>query len=162
MKKIISTSALVFCFFVKSFCQPAGTIIAYAGKSIPKGWELCDGREVSKKDPKYVNLYTAIKTTWGGNDNPNFKLPDLREQFLSGVSNSGEVAQSGGSKTHNHGGATSDAFERPGTATVSDGYHNDGDDRNKPPQVTGLAHKHSITSAENLPPFKKIMYLIKL
>lgn len=160
MKQAIITTVFVFCLLAKSFCQPAGTIIAYAGKSIPKGWEICDGREVSKTDAKYAALYNAIKNTWGGNANPNFKLPDLRGQFLMGVSVTSEVSQSGGASHHNHGGATSDAFERPGTPTVSDGYRVDNDRRS--PQATGLAHKHTIEAADNLPPYKKILYLIKL
>lgn len=136
--------------------QPTGTIMAFAGKSIPKGWDLCDGKEVSKTDSKYINLHKAIGNTWGGNNNPNFNLPDLREQFLMGVKSTSDLAQSGGTTTHNHSGSTSHAFGNP------DGYHADPENRTRAPQVTGLAHTHTISTESNLPPFKKILYIIKL
>jgi hypothetical protein len=133
---------------------PPGTVIAFAGRAIPAGWEICDGREVSKTDARYVNLYNAIQTTWGGNDNPNFKLPDLRGQFLMGASTTADVSNGGGTSMHDHGGWTSDAFAR------SDGYKVNDDRRS--PQASGLAHQHSIGSVNHLPPFRQLIYLIKL
>ncbi len=73
-----------------------------------------------------------------------------------GVLNTAEIAESGGSDKHNHGGETSHAFAFP------DAYHADPDGRHRAPQCTGLAHKHTISEATNLPPFKKILYIIKL
>jgi Phage Tail Collar Domain len=132
-----------------------GTIIAFAGKSIPASWELCDGREVSKDDPKYTALHRIIGNTWGGDNTPNFKLPDLRNQFLLGAATANEVTNSGGSASHNHGGRT--------TALVNaDGYHADPNNRPVAPQTTGYLHNHSIDESTNLPPYKKVFYLIKL
>ena len=69
---------------------PAGAIVAFAGESnrIPSGWQLCDGREVSKYEPMYHRLFEAIVTAWGGTGTPRFFLPDLRGMFLRGVSGS--------------------------------------------------------------------------
>jgi len=65
--------------------MPAGTIVPYGGETIPDGWLLCDGREVSRSE--YANLYNAIKTIWGhGNNSTTFNLPDMRGVFLRGVS----------------------------------------------------------------------------
>lgn len=65
----------------------AGMIAPFAGPAdkIPAGWILCDGREVSRND--YQRLFNAIGTAWGkGNGSTTFHVPDLRGQFLRGVS----------------------------------------------------------------------------
>ena len=65
--------------------MPVGTIVPYGGETIPEGWFLCDGREISRSE--YANLYNAIKTIWGFGDNSStFNLPDMRGMFLRGVS----------------------------------------------------------------------------
>ena len=76
---------------------PPGTIMAFGGEEnkIPKGWRLCDGSafEPTEKDPvsgmSLADLYAAISFSWG-KVGTKFNLPDLRGQFLRGVSkNSG-------------------------------------------------------------------------
>lgn len=64
---------------------PAGTIIAFGGSvsQIPTGYYLCDGS--SKDKNAESDLFDAIGTSWGGDANPNFNLPDLRGVFLRGV-----------------------------------------------------------------------------
>src|SRR5579859_6430629 len=64
---------------------PVGTIMAYAGPigTIPANWLLCDGSAISRAAQPL--LFAAIGTTWGGDANPNFFLPDLRGEFLRGV-----------------------------------------------------------------------------
>lgn len=62
-----------------------GIVVAFAGTRIPPGWEFCDGRSVSKDDPKYKKLFEAIGAIHGGDANPNFQLPDYRGRFLRGV-----------------------------------------------------------------------------
>lgn len=66
---------------------PIGTVVAYAGQlnSIPGNWILCDGRPLSREDPRYRALFSAIGTSWGGDGSPNFHLPDLMGRFLRGV-----------------------------------------------------------------------------
>ncbi len=67
----------------------AGTVIAFSGADSKlarlgaQGWLKCDGSSVSKS--AYPRLFAAIGTTYGGDGNPNFTLPDLRGYFLRGV-----------------------------------------------------------------------------
>lgn len=62
---------------------PAGTVISFAGATAPTGYLVCDGQEVSKAS--YPELYAAIGDLWGTpQSGTNFKLPDLRGQFLRG------------------------------------------------------------------------------
>lgn len=67
------------------FVMPVGTIIAYGGRNVPKGWLLCDGSSVSRT--QYPELYIAIDTSWGRGSQAKttFNLPDLRGLFLRGV-----------------------------------------------------------------------------
>jgi microcystin-dependent protein len=57
-----------------------GCIVAFAGDSAGlAGWELCQGQSVSKGD--FLDLFAVLGTTWGGDGNPHFNLPDLRGRF---------------------------------------------------------------------------------
>jgi hypothetical protein len=68
---------------------PAGSVLPFSGTAAnlaglrSQGWLKCDGGTVSKND--YPHLFAAIGTTYGGDGNPNFELPDLRGYFLRGV-----------------------------------------------------------------------------
>ena len=69
---------------LKSQLVPPGTIVAFAGKSPPEGWLLCDGAPVSRS--MFFDLFAAVGTGWGAGDGVNtFNLPDLRGRFLRGV-----------------------------------------------------------------------------
>lgn len=63
--------------------MPVGTIIAYAGNTIPDGWHLCDGASLSRAD--YPDLFAAIGTIWGSSDALTFKVPDLTDRFPRGA-----------------------------------------------------------------------------
>lgn len=63
---------------------PSGTMIAFAGKSVPDGWLLCNGALVSRTT--YAKLFAAIGTAWGaGNGSTTFKLPDADGRVMQGV-----------------------------------------------------------------------------
>ncbi len=65
---------------------PTGAILPWAGPptSIPEGFLLCDGAEVSRAT--YARLFTAIGIGHGGGDGTStFNLPDYRGRFLRGV-----------------------------------------------------------------------------
>lgn len=69
------------------YLMPVGSVIAYAGATIPEGWLLCDGRYVSRTE--YADLYAALGNAWGSGNSPTtFNLPDMRGQFLRGVDDS--------------------------------------------------------------------------
>lgn len=60
--------------------QPyVGEIRMFAGNFPPAGWAFCDGAllPISEND----TLFTLIGTTYGGDGQSNFALPDLRGRF---------------------------------------------------------------------------------
>jgi len=61
--------------------QPyVGEIRAFAGNFAPASWAICDGRLLSIAD--YSTLFTLIGTTYGGDGQTTFALPDLRGRLL--------------------------------------------------------------------------------
>lgn len=72
---------------------PAGAICYFAQKSIPSGWLLCNGSNVSRTT--YARLFAAIGTSWGSGDgSTTFKLPNLHAKFAQGTTTTSEVGQS--------------------------------------------------------------------
>ena len=83
--------------------EMVGEIKMWAGDTIPKGWLLCDGSEVSKTD--YPKLYEAIGDLWGvSNSSSNFKLPNFTGRIPVGYASSdtdfNTVGKTGGEKKH--------------------------------------------------------------
>ncbi|GIO56673.1 MULTISPECIES: phage tail protein [Paenibacillus] len=56
--------------------QYVGEIRMFAGNYPPVGWAFCDGTTLPING--YEALYSLIGTTYGGDGQTNFKLPDLR------------------------------------------------------------------------------------
>ncbi len=52
-----------------------GTIIMTANTRVPKGWALCDGRTLPIN--QYQALYSLVGTTFGGDGQTTFALPNL-------------------------------------------------------------------------------------
>ena len=91
------------CYMRPIFYTMAGEIKMWAGDTIPEGWLLCDGSEVSKTD--YPELYKAIGDLWGvPNSSSNFKLPNLAGKVPVGYNSADTdfdmVGKTGGKKTH--------------------------------------------------------------
>jgi microcystin-dependent protein len=88
MKRTSIFTALVFFFLMKCFSQPVGSITAFAGPKsrVPAGWVFCDGKLYDKTIPRFTGLFNTIGTSWGGDGANKFAVPDLRGQFLRGVS----------------------------------------------------------------------------
>ena len=105
-----------------TFAQPSGTLLDFAGGTVPAGFLACDGAAVSRST--YAGLFAVIGTTWGvGNGTTTFNVPDLRgratigagtgtgltARTLAGTTGTETVtltsAQSG-MPSHNHGGST--------------------------------------------------------
>ncbi len=62
-----------------SASQPyIGEIAMFAGSFAPTGWALCNGQLLSIADNSA--LFTIIGTTYGGNGQTTFALPDLRSR----------------------------------------------------------------------------------
>ena len=93
---------------------PAGTIIAFGGTFAPAGYLICDGNDYLRT--AYVDLFNAIGTASG----TRFNVPDLRGQFLRGVTgastndpnaSSRAAMNPGGSTGNNVGSVQADAFK---------------------------------------------------
>lgn len=73
---------------------PTGVVQAFAGRTTPQGWLLCDGSAVSRTD--YAALYAVIGTTYGaGNGSTTFNLPNLVDKFVEGSATAGTVKSAG-------------------------------------------------------------------
>jgi hypothetical protein len=75
------------------FGVPPGTVIAFAGDTIPEGYLLCDGRELDIS--KYPDLFDAIGSIYGPTGTGKFKIPNFKGMFLRGT---GEPAAKLGEK----------------------------------------------------------------
>ena len=53
-----------------------GMIVLFAGNFAPRGWAFCDGSLLSIS--QYQALFSILGTTYGGNGQTTFALPDLR------------------------------------------------------------------------------------
>ena len=96
-------NGLLTCGMDAIFTSMAGEIKMWAGNTLPKGWLLCDGSEVSKA--KYPKLYEAIGDLWGTPaSSSNFMLPKLNGKVPVGYNSSdtdfATVGKTGGEKTH--------------------------------------------------------------
>lgn len=77
-----------------TYFNPTGTIIAFAGNTLPKGYLLCDGSKVSRTT--YKKLFDVIGTTYGeGDGSTTFTLPNLIDRFLEGSSAAGSYRAAG-------------------------------------------------------------------
>lgn len=65
---------------------PAGTMIDFAGGTIPAGWLECAGQAISRTT--YAALFLAIGTTHGAGDgSTTFNVPDARGRVVFGKDN---------------------------------------------------------------------------
>ena len=82
---------------------PVGTIIPYAGSTIPSNYMLCEGQALSRIE--YDILFSAIGTTYGAGDGTTtFNLPNLKGRIITGVDSNDTdfdvLGETGGEKTH--------------------------------------------------------------
>ena len=105
MKK--TTLILILLLSISRLCtfaqQPfVGEIQIFAGNFAPNGWAFCDGSLLSIAD--YETLFNLIGTTYGGDGQSTFALPDLRGRIPvhqgqgAGLS-SRVIGQTGGTET---------------------------------------------------------------
>lgn len=71
---------------------PTGTILPFAGNTIPDGFLDCNGAGLSAET--YSALYGVIGTTYGG-DGTTFNLPNLTDKFLQGSTTAGTTKAAG-------------------------------------------------------------------
>jgi microcystin-dependent protein len=73
-----------------------GEIRMFAGNFAPTGWKLCDGTLLSIA--QYEVLFQLIGTTYGGDGEQTFALPDLRGRIPIHQGNGYVLATNGGSE----------------------------------------------------------------
>jgi microcystin-dependent protein len=78
-----------------------GSIVIFAGNYAPNGWAFCDGSLISIAENSA--LFSILGTTYGGDGQQTFALPDLRGAMVlgQGTSKSGNtyvLGQTGGSE----------------------------------------------------------------
>jgi len=132
-----------------SIYTPVGSILTYAGATVPAGWLFCDGSEVNKTT--YSRLFATIANLYGTPSNSNnFVLPNLADRIPVGKTNSTSVGNSGGSSSvtlsvaqlpsHTHTGtsASSGTHTHTGTTDISGSHTHTGTT-----DISG-SHNHSI------------------
>lgn len=109
--------------FVPTTETPVGTIVMHAGSSVPSGWLLCNGQQVSSSSSLGVVLGTKFNT--GGETAGNVRVPNLVSRIPIGMTSN--TANSLTSST-----SASDTFNHSHTST----YGTDG-------AASSLAHSHT-------------------
>ena len=64
----------------------------------PKGWALCNGQLLPINQNQ--GLFSLLGTTYGGNGQTNFALPDLRGRVPIHVGNGHTLGEAGGQQAH--------------------------------------------------------------
>jgi microcystin-dependent protein len=78
--------------------QPyVGEIRMFAGNFAPAGWMFCSGQLLPISE--YETLFNLIGTTYGGDGQSTFQLPDLRGRLPIHQGNGFTLAQPGGAET---------------------------------------------------------------
>jgi microcystin-dependent protein len=149
---------------------PVGTIVAFAGRTAPEGWLLCDGSPIDRTE--YAALFDVIGDIYGsGDETSTFNLPDLRGRTGVGAGKGTppterQLADTGGAET-----VTLTAAQMPVHAhqTHLPGNQTDllitvsGAARGPAPGIPSIPTGQSGGGEphENMPPFIALNYIIK-
>lgn len=74
-----------------------GEIRVFAGGRLPSGWALCNGATVPISE--FETLFQLIGTTYGGDGEETFCLPDLRGRVPVHAGNGVQLGEHGGQET---------------------------------------------------------------
>src|SRR5438093_225513 len=81
-----------------AMAQPyVGEIRIFAGNFAPPGWMFCDGQLLPISENE--TLFNLIGTTYGGDGQSTFALPDLRGRLPLHQGNGFTLAETGGAET---------------------------------------------------------------
>lgn len=84
MKKNLLLTLALFLFTKLLFAQPyIGEIRLFAGNFAPAGWAFCDGSLLPISENE--TLFNLIGTTYGGDGQSTFALPDFRGRVPIGM-----------------------------------------------------------------------------
>jgi microcystin-dependent protein len=88
-------TAAISALNISSASEQAGSIKMWGSSTPPMGWALCNGLAVSRAT--YPTLFTRIGTIWGpGDGSTTFNLPDFRDRFAVGASDTVAPGATGG------------------------------------------------------------------
>ena len=157
--------------------QPyVGEIRLFAGNFAPAGWMFCEGQLLPISENE--TLFQLIGTTYGGDGQSTFALPDLRGRIPIHQGNGFTLAETGGVEnvtltvnqiaahshlalaTNNNGQQSSPGGLVPGRVTGSDIYGSDSPFVNMAPSMispTGGSQPHT-----NFQPYLCIDFIISL
>lgn len=163
--------------------QPyVGEIRMFAGNFAPVGWKLCDGQLLAIAENE--TLFQLIGTTYGGDGQSTFALPDLRSRVPvhmgQGLGSSYPIGQTGGGETvtltvnqipsHGH---VANASAGQGTSDLPNGrlwaapsepsaklYASGAPNSSMHPSIVGPVGGSQ--PHENMPPFLAINFIISL
>ena len=83
--------------YIAQALTPTGTVLPFAGQTIPNGFLLCDGRAVSRTT--YAGLFAVIGTIYGSGDgSTTFNLPDMRGRVAVGLDSDSNLGKTVGEK----------------------------------------------------------------
>jgi microcystin-dependent protein len=75
-----------------------GEIRMFAGNFAPDGWMFCEGQFLPIDNEIYETLFMLIGTTYGGDGQSTFALPDLRGRIPIHQGNGFILAETGGAE----------------------------------------------------------------
>lgn len=149
----------------------------FAGNFAPRGWAFCNGQIMSIA--QNTALFSILGTTYGGNGQTTFALPDLRGRVAVGfgdgpATSPRQLGEAGGSETvtltqaqmpaHSHTLAVRDAD--PTTKVPSAGYNANGGGYGAPATATAPADTVGVAGGNQpvgtMPPFLGLSYIICL
>jgi microcystin-dependent protein len=100
-----------------------GEIRIFAGNFAPAGWMFCEGQLLAISDNE--TLFTLIGTTYGGDGQSTFALPDLRGRLPLHMGNGFTMAETGGAEEITLTTQQIPAHSHPLLASTSPGAQND-------------------------------------
>ena len=107
------------------YACPTGTMLPFAGKTVPAGFLLCNGAAISRTT--YARLFSVLGTTWGAGDgSTTFNLPNVNDRCLEGTTNTANVGKYLEAGLPDITGSFSRAYQARGLY-VEGAFYNDGD-----------------------------------
>ncbi|MCU1589914.1 MAG: phage tail protein [Frankiales bacterium] len=151
-----------------------GEIRMFGGNFAPAGWSFCNGQLLPISE--YDALFNLIGTTYGGDGQSTFAVPDLQSRLPMHVGAGRILAQTGGAEsvtlTQNQLPAHRHALAAAAVATSStpggNVWASDGDMPYStaaptiPMGATALAPTGGSQPHENMPPFLAVSFIISL
>ncbi len=153
-----------------------GEIRMFAGNFAPRGWMFCEGQLLPISENEA--LFQLIGTTYGGDGNDTFALPDLRGRLPIHMGNGFTLADTGGAEevtltaqqipAHTHPVLTSSA---PGTssapkdnvlAKTTTGFLYINENPNKQMAVTSIGDTGGSQPHTNFQPYLCVDFIISL